>query len=303
MIAAFAAVYTIWGSTYLAIRFAVETTPPFMMGGVRFVISGLILYIWARTHGVGKPTRLEWRNTAIVGGLLLLGGNGAVVWAEKIVPSGLTALLVAILPFWMVLLDWARPNGKRPSIGVAIGLVVGLVGLIVLIGPAALHPNATTPSGDGVKLIGAVVLIFGSLSWAVGSIFSQNAKMPKSAIAATGMEMVTGGAMLLVASLLFREPMHFDLAKVSARSIAGFVYLTTFGSLVGFTAYIWLLSHQPPSRVSTYAYLNPVVAVFLGWALAGEALSLRTAVAAAIIIAAVVIITTARSSLLPPEGA
>ena len=303
MIAAFAAVYIIWGSTYLAIRFAVETTPPFLMGGIRFLISGAVLYAWARTHGVEKPSRLEWRNTAIVGAFLLLGGNGGVVWAERFVPSGLTALLVAILPFWMVLLDWARPNGRKPSIGVGIGLVVGLVGLIVLIGPAALHPNAETPSGDGVKLIGAVVLICASLSWAIGSIFSQNSKMPKSAIAATGMEMITGGALLLAASLIFREPSHFDLANVSARSIAGFVYLTTVGSLVGFTAFIWLLGHQSPARVSTYAYVNPVVAVFLGWALAGETLSLRSAIAAAIIIAAVVIITTARSSSPPQEVA
>ena len=222
MIAAFAAVYIIWGSTYLAIRFAVETIPPFMMGGIRFLISGAVLYVWARLHGVGRASRLEWRNTAIVGACLLLGGNGGVVWAERSVPSGLTALLVAILPFWMVLLDWARPHGKRPTAGVAIGLVVGVIGLVVLIGPAALHPNAQTPTGDGVKLIGAIVLISASLSWAIGSIFSQNSTMPRSAIAATGMEMITGGALLLVASLLFREPMHFDLANVSARSIAGF---------------------------------------------------------------------------------
>lgn len=296
MIAAFAAVYIIWGSTYLAIRFAIETLPPFMMAGVRFLISGVVLFLWSRSRGGKKASRLEWRNTAIVGACLLVFGNGAVVWAEKLVPSGLTAVLLAVLPFWMVLLDWLRPNGKRPGIGVMIGLAVGLAGIVVLIGPSALNPASHSASGDGIQLTGVVVIVFGSLSWALGSIFSKHAVMPKSAILATGMEMICGGAMLLVISLIFREPMHFDPAGVSARSIAGFIYLTTMGSLVGFTAFIWLLSHQPPSRVSTYAYVNPVVAVFLGWALAGEALSLRTAIAAAIIIGAVVIITTAQSS-------
>lgn len=300
MIAAFAAVYIIWGSTYLAIRFAIETLPPFMMAGARFLISGLVLFLWSRLRSGSQPSRLEWRNTAIVGACLLLGGNGAVVWAEGIVPSGLAALLVAILPFWMVLIDWLRPGGNRPGIGVIVGLVVGLAGLVVLIGPAAL---GTQNSGSGVKLIGAVVLICGSLSWALGSIFSKHSVLPKSAVLATGMEMICGGALLLVASIIFREPMHFDPAGISARSIAAFIYLTTIGSLIGFTAYIWLLGHQPPSRVSTYAYVNPVVAVFLGWAIAGEALSLRTAVAAAIIIGAVVIITTAQSSSPAPEKA
>ena len=274
-----------------------------MMAGARFLISGVILFLWARLRGAGRPTRLEWRNTAIVGACLLLGGNGAVVWAEGTVPSGLTALLVAILPFWIVLIDWIRPQGKRPGIGVVIGLVVGLIGLVVLIEPSALHPGTQSGNGDGVKVVGAIVLMCGSLSWALGSIFSKHAVLPKSAILATGMEMICGGVLLFAVSFAFREPMHFDLAEVSARSIAGFAYLTTVGSLVGFTAFIWLLQHQPPSRVATYAYVNPVVAVFLGWALAGEALSLRTAIAAAIIIGAVVIITTARSSSPPPEPA
>src|ERR1019366_7407299 len=154
-----------------------------------------------------------------------------------------------------------------------------------------LHPDTQVAAGDGVKLLGALALMLGSLSWAIGSIFSQHARLPQSAILATGMEMICGGVLLVVASFLFREPTHFDLARVSARSIGGFAYLTTVGSLVGFTAFIWLLGHQPSSRVATYAYVNPVVAVFLGWALAGEALSLRTAIAAAIIIGAVAIIT------------
>jgi drug/metabolite transporter (DMT)-like permease len=274
-----------------------------MMAAVRFLSSGAILYAWSRSRGATRPSRLEWRNCAIIGACLLVGGNGAVVWAEKFVPSGMAALLLAVLPFWIVLIEWLRPNGKRPGAGVVTGLIVGLAGLIILIGPSALHSNAGVGGSGGVQLFGAVVLILGSLSWALGSIFSQHAMLPRSAILATGMEMLAGGLLLIVVSVVFREPAQFELAKVSAKSVGGLIYLATFGSLVGFTAFIWLLTHQPPSRVATYAYVNPVVAVFLGWALAGEALTLRTAIAAAIILGAVAIITTARSSSPPPEVA
>lgn len=277
------------------------------MGGVRFTIAGIALYLWTRARSAHRPSGLQWRNTAIIGAFLILGGNGGVIWSEQFVPSGVAALLVAILPFWIVLIDWLRPGGTRPSIGVAVGLFVGLAGLVVLIGPSALHPSAqpaaAAGASDGVVLKGAIVLILASLSWALGSIFSRHAVLPRSANLSTGMEMFCGGVLLLILSLIRREPMHFDLANVSARSLAAFIYLTTIGSLVGFTAYIWLLKVQPPSRVSTYAYVNPVVAVFLGWAFAGEALSLRTAIAAAIIIAAVALITTARSSSPLPEPA
>lgn len=305
IIAAYAAIYLIWGSTYLGIRFAIETLPPFLMGGVRFMLAGVILYAFMRVRGADKPSPIHWRNAAIVGAFLLLGGNGAVVWAEQVVPSGITALLVAILPFWLVLVDWLRPRGTRPSLGVTIGLIMGLIGLVILIGPSALNPDPAAADaaskGNGVVLVGAIVLMLGSLSWAIGSIFSRDAELPKSAFLATGMEMLAGGAMLFVAGLLRGELMQFDPAGVSTRSIAAFAYLTTIGSLVGYTAYIWLLTVQPASRVSTYAYVNPVVAVFLGWAFAGEPLSIRTAIAAAIIIGAVVVITTARSSS-PPQA-
>jgi drug/metabolite transporter (DMT)-like permease len=303
IVAAFAAIYLVWGSTYLGIRFAIETIPPFLMGGVRFMLAGTALYIWARVKTGERPRRIHWKSTAIVGACLILGGNGAVMWAEQFVPSGMAALLVSILPFWIVLIDWLRPNGVRPSLGVSIGLVVGMAGIVVLVGPSAVHPSAASDisarSGHGVALEGALVLMAGSLSWALGSIYSRHAALPRSALLATGMEMVLGGGLLLALAIVTGEPMHFDPARVSARSLAGFIYLTTVGSLVGFTAYIWLLKVQPPSRVSTYAYVNPVVAVFLGWALAGEALSLRTAIAAAIIIGAVALITTARSSQPP----
>ena len=299
IIAAFAAIYLIWGSTYLFIRFAIETIPPLLMGGVRFMIAGVALFLWARVRSGETPTAIQWRTTAIVGACLILGGNGAVVWSEQFVPSGLASLLVAILPFWIVLIDWIRPGGTRPTVGVTIGLIVGIAGLVVLIGPSALNPSAqsaaATQAGNGIVLKGAIVLMFGSLAWAVGSIYSRHAPLPKSAFLATGMEMFLGGVMLFGAALIRGEHLRFDPANVSARSIGAFIYLTTVGSLVGFTAYIWLLGVQPPSRVSTYAYVNPVVAVFLGWAFAGEPLSVSTAIAAANIIGAVALITTARS--------
>lgn len=275
------------------------------MGGVRFMLAGAALYLWMRARGADKPTLTHWRNAAIVGGFLILGGNGGVVWSQQFVPSGMAALLVAILPFWIVLIDWLRPGGVRPGLGVTIGLIVGMVGLIVLIGPSALNPtadsNAATSAGNGVVLKGAIVLMLASLSWALGSIYSRHAALPKSAFVATGMEMFCGGALLLGLAVLEGEHAQFDLADVSTRSMLGFAYLTTIGSLVGFTAYVWLLKVQPASRVATYAYVNPVVAVFLGWAFAGEALSLRTAIAAAIIIGAVAVITTAWSSSPAPE--
>jgi drug/metabolite transporter (DMT)-like permease len=276
-----------------------------MMGGVRFMLAGAILYAWVRLRGAAKPRPVHWRNTAIVGAMLVFAGNGSVVWAEQFVPSGLTALLVAVLPFWIAIVEWARPGGTRPTLGVTIGLVVGMIGLVILIGPSALDPSAATQSGDGVALKGAVVLILASLSWAIGSIFARDAKMPESAFVATGMEMFIGGALLFLLALAAGEHTRFDPSGVSAGSIAAFVYLTTIGSLVGFTAFIWLLRVQPAERVATYAYVNPVVAVFLGWALAGEALSLRTAIAAGIIVGAVALITTARSSSRPraPEQA
>lgn len=298
ILAAYAAIYLIWGSTYLGIRITIETIPPFLMGGVRFMIAGAFLYLVMRARGELKPTRIHWRSAAIIGAFLILGGNGGVVWAEQFVPSGIAALLVAVLPFWIVLIDWLGPARTRPTAGVVAGLVLGIIGIVVLIGPAAMTPSASPMSGI---LKGAIVLMLSSLSWALGTIYSRHASLPQSAFVATGMEMFCGGALLALLGIAAGEPMRFDLANVSARSMIGFVYLTTIGSLVGFTAYIWLLRHQPASRISTYAYVNPVVAVFLGWAIAGEPLTVRTMIAAAIIVGAVALITTARSSSPPPE--
>ena len=296
IIAAFASIYVIWGSTYLAIRYAIETIPPFLMGGARFLVSGALLYIWARYRGAPRPTRLHWRNAIIAGAFLLLGGNGAVIWAEQFVPSGLTALLVSILPFWLVIIEWVRPPRRRPSGAVLAGLVLGFIGIIVLIGPGNVGGQ-----GD-IRPLGALVLILGSLAWAIGSFWSRDAKLPDSGLLTTGMEMLGGGVLLLIVGVLSGETSHLDIHHVSRASAIGLAYLVTFGSLLGFTSYIWLLDKVSPARLGTYAYVNPIVAVLLGWAIAGETLSARTAVAAVIVICAVALITTARSTTAARSG-
>lgn len=288
VVTAFAAVYLIWGSTYLAIRLAIETIPPFLMAGIRFLIAGAILYAWARWRGTPPPLRPHWLAATIVGGLLLVGGNGGVVWAEQRVPSGLTALLIATVPLWMAFLNWLRPGGVKPSNGVIAGLLLGFIGITLLVGPGELA------GGHHVDSLGAAVLIMASLSWAAGSLYSRRAQLPASPLLTTGMEMLAGGALLLIAGSLADEWARFELSALSVRSSLALTYLIVFGALVGFTAYIWLLRVSTPAQASTYAYVNPVVAIFLGWALAGEPLTARTLLAAAIIVAAVVVITTQR---------
>jgi drug/metabolite transporter (DMT)-like permease len=288
LFAAFAAVYTVWGSTYLFIRFAVETLPPFLMAGARFAVAGAILYLWARLRGAATATRAEWRGAAIAGLFLLLGGNGAVVWAEQRVPSGVTALLVATVPIWMVLLEWLRPGGKRPRAGVFVGLALGLAGLALLVGR-----GAVSGGGEGADLVGAAVLVVGSILWATGSIYVRHSQHPSSALVSNAVQMLAGGAALLVAGTVVGELGRLDLGAASARSLFSLLYLVIAGSLIGFTAYTYLLQVSTPAKVSTYAYVNPVVAVFLGWAFAGEEITARTLIAAAVILAGVAIITMA----------
>jgi len=288
LLTAFAIVYVIWGSTYLAILFAIETLPPFLMAGVRFVLAGSLLYAWSRfIGGAARPGPAQWRATGVVGTLLLLGGNGLVVWSELRIPSGVAALLVGTVPCFMVLLDWLRPGGPRPSGRVVLGLILGLTGLAWLVGPDSLL------GGGRADVFGAVAVVFASFSWAAGSIYSRHAPMPGSPFLSTGMQMLCGGAALLVVSVALGEPWHFDPTGLSLRSFLGFLYLIVFGSIVAFSAYIWLLRVSTPARVSTYAYVNPVVAVLLGWAFANEALTLRMLIAAAVIVSGVALITLA----------
>jgi drug/metabolite transporter (DMT)-like permease len=289
IVTALALVYVIWGSTYLGIRFAIETLPPFLMAGSRFVVAGAILFAWVWFKTPDRPTMIHWRSSLIVGGLLLMGGNGMVTWAEEKVPSGLAALMIGGTPLWIVSLNWLFFGGTRPNRVMALGLVIGLSGLLLLIGPKNL-----TGDGDLDPIrIGAILLA--SLSWSTGSLYSRKAALPASPLLGTAMEMLCGGALLLVLGTLAGNWSDLHLDAVSFKSAISWVYLSLFGSLVAFSAYIWLLHHTTPARAASYAYVNPVVAVFLGWALADEAISLRTVVAAAIIIGSVALITSVRA--------
>jgi drug/metabolite transporter (DMT)-like permease len=283
--------YIVWGSTYLAIRFAVETIPPFFHASLRFLIAGIILYIWRRAAGDPAPTTSNWKATAIVGAALLLGGNGLVAWAEKTVPSGIAALMIATSPFWLTLFESFRAGGAKPSWQAILGLIVGFGGVFLLIGPAEI-----TGAEESFDTFGTILLLLAPFFWSMGSIYAKNADMPKSTLLSTGMQMLTGAVALFLVSVVKGELSGFSFGLVSMRSWLGLLYLITFGSLVGFVSYGWLLHNAPISLVSTYAYINPVVAVLLGNLLADEPLNGRILVAAAIIIGSVVLINSARQA-------
>jgi drug/metabolite transporter (DMT)-like permease len=288
IVAAFAAVYLIWGSTYLAIKFVEESLPPFFMAGTRFLIAGLVLYFVAKLRGATRENKTDWGKMFVTGGLMLLGGHGAVVWSEQTVPSGLTSLLVATVPLWIALLDWVR-NRSRLNTKVAGGLVIGFLGVLLLVG------GGGSLGGSSIDIAGAAILIFGAFLWANGSLYSRSARLCCSPLLGTAMEMIAGGLLLLLASLIAGEWTHVRLESVSSLSAVSWIYLIVLGSLVGFTSYIWLLKTVPASQASTYAYVNPIVAMFLGWALAHEPITARNVAAAAIILTAVIIITTFRN--------
>ncbi|HWP83303.1 MAG TPA: EamA family transporter [Bacteroidota bacterium] len=293
LIAAFGAVYLIWGSTYLAIRFAVETIPPFLMVAARFLVAGAFLYLWAIWQSKERPTLKHWFSASVVGFLLLVAGNGSVAWAEQTVPSGITALIIAIVPLWMVLFDWIG-SGIRPNTSTIVGVLLGMLGILILVGPGEL-------TGSEVDPIGGIVLIAATISWAYGSLHSRKAVLPKSPLLATAMEMLAAGVFLALIGLGTHEGSGLDVSSITTVSLVSLGYLIFFGSMVGFTAYIWILRVAPPSKVATYAFVNPVVAVFLGWALANEPLTLNVLVASAVIVAGVATIIFTRDKTQVPE--
>ena len=285
-------VYIFWGSTYLAIRYAVETIPPFLMAGTRFLVAGSILYAWRRLAGDRGPTKKQWITTAVIGALLLFGGNGMLSWAEQMVPSGVSALLIGAVPLWMTLIEALRPGGRRPNLAGMIGLAIGFGGIVLLVGPslaggskADLHP------------LGITILLVAALSWSLGSIYSRHADLPSSSLLGTGMEMLAGGVVLYLVGTLAGEWRSFALGNVSLRSWLGLAFLTIFGSMITFSAYAWLLRAAPLPLVSTYAYVNPLIAILLGSIFASEVLSARILIAALVIIGSVVLINIPRRTV------
>jgi drug/metabolite transporter (DMT)-like permease len=286
VIVAFATVYIVWGSTYLAIRVAVETMPPFLMAGSRFLIAGAMLFTWLRLKGVVMPNKNQWTHATIAGVLMLLGGNGLVVWAEQTVSSSLAALLVALTPVWFALLEWARPAGKRPATYTWIGIVVGFIGVALLVTG---HNSSSVNASHNPW--GVVALVLAGICWAAGSLWSRYNAKPESPWMNAALQMICGGAALILVSVFCGEPARFHFAQVSRRAWLSFFYLIVFGSWIGFSAYVWLLKVSIPARVATYAYVNPVIAVLLGHLMLDEALGLRALWAAAIILAGVIITT------------
>ena len=299
VIIAFAALYVIWGSTFLGIRFAIETIPPFLMAGARFVLAGLIMYAIAWSQGIGKSSWANWRTSLIIGACLLLAGNGGVTISEKYIDSGLAALIVAIVPIYIVLLGWATGMAPKPTPIMWLALVGGFVGVGILFGPA-LHFSSNEARHPA---IGISILLVSSFIWSVGSLYSRSAKHAASPFLTAAQQMLCGGMLLLFVGIVTGELRRLHPSFISISSLLSFIYLVIIGAVVGYTAYIWLLRHCEPAKVATYAYVNPIVAVLLGTLFAGETVTMRTLIAGALIIGSVALVITAqqlRARVEPP---
>lgn len=282
---AFAALYLLWGSTYLTIRIAIETIPPFLMAGTRFVTAGLILYAFLRWRGEAKPAREHWRMGILSGTLLMLGGNGGVTWAEQYVASSVTALVIATTPLWAALLPWLARKGPAPSALTIVGIAIGTGGVALL----ALEPGG---ADEHTRTIGFVAILLATLSWTLGSLWGKALPQPANPMMTCALQMFCGGCSQLVASLLLGEWTRFAPAAMSGRSFGAWAYLVIFGAIGGFGAFVFLLRWCSTARVFTYAYVNPLVAVFLGWLVLNEEIGLRTLAAGGLIVVAVAMIVT-----------
>ncbi len=292
--------YVVWGSTYLGIAIAVETIPPFLMAAARFLVAGIALLGWSVARdgrSFVQPTAREWRDSAVVGALLLGGGMGMVAFGEQTVPSGIAALLIAMMPVWVAILGRIFLGERLPRLA-GVGIIVGFIGVAILIGPSAMG------GGGALDRLGLAALIISPIAWSSGSLFAAHrALLPKRPLVATGIQMICGGLVLTLMGLLSGEFASLRLDEISTRSIVAIVYLTLVGSLVAFTAYGWLLRVAPLPLIATYAYVNPVVAVVLGAVVLHEPIDPRTLAAGAVIVFAVVLIVTARGRMRGPRSA
>ncbi len=284
LLLAFAAVYVLWGSTYLALHYVLETMPPFLMAAFRFSIAGSIMLLFAKISKQRWPTKQEMRNSAVVGFLLLVLGNGGVVWAQQYIPSGITALIVTIEPVWVVLLLWMKSKNQKPTPIVWLGIFLGISGMLVLVGPSTFNRV------ENLNLWAVLALLISSISWAIGSVYALNVKLPSSSFMSTGFQMLAAGTCMLVIGSSRGEWINLELSEISTNSILGFLYLIIFGSLLGFTSYSYIVKNANPTNVSTYAYVNPVIAVFLGWYIGNERVGFHTLIAATLLVSAVVLI-------------
>jgi drug/metabolite transporter (DMT)-like permease len=264
ILVAFATIYLVWGSTYLGIRVAVESMPPFLMAGARFLVSGVLLFGFLKARGAAWPTAAQWGHQSVSGLFLLLGGNAVVSWAERRTPSGITCLILGGGPFLMVLIDWIRPGGKKPTLAVALGVVVGVTGIALLLLPDSI------PEGYRPRAIDFIALFASSLCWWIGSLYSKHVVTGAPLLMGSAMQMLTGSVSILLVGMALGEGSAIHFLSISARSWAAFSYLTIAGSLVAFPVYLWLLEHSTPAKVSTFSYVNPVVAVVLGCIILGN---------------------------------
>jgi drug/metabolite transporter (DMT)-like permease len=293
---AFASVYVLWGSTYLFIKYAIETIPPFLLGTTRFIASGAVLYALARWRGAAKPTAYELRMAAITGVLMLGFGNGGVMLAEKTVPSGVVALIVSSVPIWVVLIDWLRPKGVRPRKTMFVGLALGVAGMVILIGPKAIV-------GEGhIDSVGTGILLVGSVSWSIGTLMTRWSKRPGSPLVFAALQMLAAAGAMGVMSLISGDWRQFSWSGLTTLSVVSFWYLVIAGSIIGYTAYVYLLGVVSAAKAATYAYVNPIIAVVLGWLFASEPLSARTIVAAAVILGGVALITSGQAAKAATNG-
>jgi drug/metabolite transporter (DMT)-like permease len=293
IIAAFAALYLIWGSTYIAIRIALESIPPFLMAGSRFFIAGVLLYLWCRFRGQPNPASPSFLKISWSGILMLFCGTGSLVWAEQYIPSGLASIIVATLPLWFVLIDkrhWSFHLSNKWIIG---GLVIGFAGVLLLF----IDKKLTDISGGYNTLLSIGVLTLGTIIWAIGSLYAKYTDMEGSAAMKASIQMMAAGALALIIGFIIGEHNKMPRSSISTNSLLALIYLITMGSLVAYMAYVWLLEVRPPSLVGTYAYVNPVVAVFLGWWLLNEAVTRQQLFALGIILAGVVLVNFSKEKI------